>query len=171
MGAGAIGFAFDQRGAVAGSRPLHRLPRHSPDGGDIVAVHLDAGHAVGCAALGDAGVAGRVSERHFGGELVVLADEQHGQLPDAGHVQAFVKRAVVDGAIAEKRHRHARRLHQLEAVARARRLQNAGPHDAAGAHQADLRGKQVHTAAAAARASGFAAKEFGDQLHRRQTLG
>ena len=62
-------------------------------------------------------------------------------------------------------------LQQLEAVARAGRLQDARPDDAAGAHHADFGREQVHAAAAAARAAGRAAEQLGDQLARRHALG
>ena len=75
-----------------------------------------------------------------------------------------MERAVVHRAVAEERHGHAVGLEQLEAVAGARRLQNARADDAAGAHHADLGGEQVHAAAAAARTAGRSAVQLGDQL-------
>src|SRR5262249_37543769 len=90
---------------------------------------------------------------------------------NAGEVEPFVKRAVVHRAVAEKRDGNAAVLEQLEAVARPRRLENARPDDAAGAHQADFWGKQVHAAAAAVRAARLAAVEFRDQVAGVQPLG
>src|SRR6185437_4676294 len=100
-------------------------------------------------ASGDAGIAAGVLERDLGGELIVLADEQHRELPDAGHVQPFMEGAVVDGAVAEERDGHAIRLHEPEAVAGPRSLEDARPDDAAGPHQADLGGEEVHAPPAA----------------------
>src|SRR5207302_1945865 len=50
-------------------------------------------------------------------------------------------------------------------------LENARPDDAARPHHADFGRKQVHAAAAAARAAGLAAVQFGNQLPRRHPLG
>ena len=49
---------------------------------------------------------------------------------------------------------------QLEAVAGARALQDAGTDDAAGAHQADFGGEEVHAAAAPLGAAGRLAEEL-----------
>src|SRR5439155_22841423 len=50
------------------------------------------------------------------------------------------------------------------AVARPRRLEDARPDDAAGAHHAHFRGEQVHAAAAAVRAAGLPAEQLGKKL-------
>jgi len=137
----------------------------------IVAVQRDTRQAVGGAARRDARVAGGVLEGNLGGELVVLADEQHRQPPDARHVEPLVEGAVVDGPVAEERHRHALALEQLEAVTGPRRLQDARANDAARAHHADFRRKQVHAAAPAVRAAGLAAEQLRYQLARGNALG
>ena len=57
MGPGAVGAAFEERGAVAPARPLHRLTGGRMDGDEIVAIQFHAGEAVGggaAANLGDA---------------------------------------------------------------------------------------------------------------------
>jgi hypothetical protein len=108
---------------------------------------------------------------NLGCKLVVLADEQHREPPDACHVQPFVKRAVVHRAIAEERDRHAVGLEQLEAVARARRLKNARTDNTAGAHQTNLGCEQVHAPAAAAGATGLASEKLGDKFNRCQSFG
>ena len=82
-----------------------------------------------------------------------------------------MERAVVHRAIAKERHGNLARLEQLEAVARPGRLQDARPHDAAGAHEPDFRREEMHAAAASPRATGVAAEELGDEFHRRQALG
>ncbi len=158
VGPGPIGLALDQGRPAAAAGAVDGLVRGLRDGQDVVAVDLDAGQAVALGAAGDAGVAAGVLERDLGGELVVLADEQHGQLPDAGHVQPFVEGAVVHGAVAEEGHGHAVGFEELEAVAGAGGLEDARADDPAGAHQADLGGEQVHAAAAAVRAAGGAAE-------------
>ena len=72
------------------------------NGEDVVAVDVDSGHSVAGAPAGHARVAGRVGKGNLGRKLIVLAHEQHRQLPDAGHVEPFVERTVIDGAVAEE---------------------------------------------------------------------
>jgi hypothetical protein len=171
VGAGAVRQAFEQRRPAAGAGAAHRLARRLVDRGDVVAVHPDARQAVGGAARCHAGIAGRVAERHLGGVLVVFTDKKDRQFPDGGQVQPLVKGAVVDRPVAEEGHGHAVGLPQFEAVAGPGRLEDGRPDDAAGPHQADPRGEQVHAAAAAVRAAGLPAVQLGDELPRRHALG
>src|SRR6266508_4354218 len=53
VNAEAIRHALDQRGTVAGARPIDSLARGGVDGENVVAVHLDAWQAVGERLLGD----------------------------------------------------------------------------------------------------------------------
>src|SRR5258706_5078456 len=96
-------------------------------------------------------MAGGVAEGNVGGNVLVLADEEHGQFPDARHVQAFMKRTIVHRAIAKKRHGDPVVLQKLETVSRPRRLENAWPNDAACAHQPDFRCEEVHASSTSAR--------------------
>ena len=82
-----------------------------------------------------------------------------------------MKRAVVHRAVAEERHRNAIGLEQLETVARASGLENAGPHNPACAHQTNLRREQMHAAAATARTAGLASVKFGEELAGVESLG
>ena len=57
MGPGAVGAAFEERGAVSPARPLNRLTGGRMNGDEIVAIQFHAGEAVGggaAANLGDA---------------------------------------------------------------------------------------------------------------------
>ena len=83
----------------------------------------------------------------------------------------FVKGAVVDRAIAEERHADAAGLEQLEAIAGAGRLQDAGTDDAAGPHHADFRREQMHAAAAPVRTAGRTAVQLRDELLGGHSLG
>src|SRR5207302_1318591 len=95
-----------------------------------------------------------IDEGDLGGELVVLADEQDGKLPDRREVESFVEGSVVHGAVAEERDGHAVGALELRAITGPRGLKDARANDAAGAHQAALVGPgQLFLAAA-------------DQLHR-----
>ena len=160
-----------QRGPVAASGAVDRLGGRLVNGQDVVAVDVDSRHSVAGAAAGHAGVAGRVGKGHLGRELVVLAHEQHRQLPDAGQVEPFVEGAVVDGAVAEEGDGHLLGLEHLETVSGPGGLKDARADDAAGTHHAGFRGEQVHAAAASLRTAGRAAEQLGEQLPRRNALG
>ncbi len=167
MSAGAVGPAFDQSRTATASRPRDGFTRHAVDFQNIVPVDGHARDPIGRTARADAGIAAGIGERDFGGELIVLAEEQHRQLPDAGHVERFVERAVVDSAVSKKRRGHHAVPKDLRAVAAAAGLQQARTDDAAGPHHADLGGEEVHAAAASARTTGLASEQFGHQFARR----
>ena len=171
MRPGAVCLALDKRCSLTCPRTRHR-----PSGGgmhrqEVVAIHLFAGKPVIGSAPADIRYAAGVGEGHLRGELVVLADKQHRQLPDGRHVQALMEGPVVDGAIAEERHRHLPVPGKLERVSAAGSLQDAWPHDAAGAHHADLGGEQVHAPPPATRATRGLAEQFSHQIARRHPLG
>ena len=134
-----IGFAFDKSRPASSSRTCDSFARYFVNRQSVVAVEFKAGQTIRRTAIADARIAARISERNFGRELIVLANEQHRQLPDRRHVQPFVERAVVDRSVTEERNRHTPGLHQLRTVSATARLQDARPHDAAGPHHADLR--------------------------------
>jgi hypothetical protein len=171
MRPGAVGLALDEGRAAAAPGALDGLARGLGDGQDVVAVDLDAGQAIRRRAAGDGRVAAGVGERDLGGELVVLADEQDGQLPDRGHVQPLVEGPVVDRAVAEEGDRHPVRAQEPGAVAGAGRLEDGGSDDPARAHQADLGREQVHAPPASSGAALAAAEQLGGQLSRRYALG
>ena len=171
MRPGAVGAALEQRGPIAISGAVDGQAGCLVNGQDVVAVDVDSGHSVAVAPAGHAGVAGRVGKGHLGRELVVLAHEQHRQLPDAGHVEAFVEGAVVDGAVAEEGDGHLIGLEHLETISGPGGLKDARADDPAGAHHAGFGSEQVHAAAAPLRAAGRAAEQLGEQLAGRHALG
>ncbi len=117
------------------------------------------------------GIAAGVMKGHFGCVFVVLANEQHRQLPDTGKIEAFVESTVVDGSVAKERHGHMRLLCQFKGVCAAGCLQNARAHNAAGAHQADFGREQMHAAASSPRTAVHAAEQLGDQFERLDSFG
>ena len=170
MSAGAIGLALDERGTAAGFRSRDGFSGDAINLQHVVAVDRDPRDAIGRAARADIRIAARIRRRHFGGVLVVLADEQNGQLPDAGHVERFVERAVVDRSVAEEGRSHCAVLEDLRAVSAAAGLQHTRADDAARSHHADLGREEMHAAAASARTAGFAAKQLRHQLARRHAF-
>ena len=134
-------------GPVAGA---HRVDdaRHRGRGGDDV-VAVDRG-VVDPVALGAALERRRVLVRRRR-ELrvaVVLAEEDHRQLPHRGQVHRFVERALCHRAVAEERDHHGAVGAQLRGGRRADRDRQARGHDAVGPEDADRRIGDVHRAAA-----------------------
>ena len=88
------------------------------------------------------------------GVPVVLAEEDHRQLPHRGEVHRFVERARGDRAVAEERHRHAAVGSQLRRGGGAHRDRQPGGDDSVRAEDPEVRVGDVHrTAAAAVRAA------------------
>src|SRR4051812_24149201 len=141
MRAGPVSFALDEGRSTTRTRSLDCFGSDLRDGADIIAVDFDSRHSVSRAATRNAGIARRIAERNLGGELIVLANEEDRQFPNASHVQSFMECAVVHSAVAEECHRDAIGLKELETIAGTRGLENAGTYDAAGAHETNLRRK------------------------------
>ncbi len=81
------------------------------------------------------------------GELgipVVLAEEDHRELPDGGEVQGLVEGALRHRAVTEEGHRDAPVAPELRGRGRPRRDRHAGRHDAVGAEDPELRVGDVH---------------------------
>ena len=124
---------------------LHRRGRRH----DVVAVDRDVVDAV---ARGPLLERRRVLGRRRGelGVAVVLAEEDHRQLPHGGEVHRLVERALRRRAVAEERHRDAAVGAELGGRRRADRDRHAGGHDPVGAEDPELGIGDVHRAAAAA---------------------
>jgi len=118
-------------------------------------------HAVCRSEGGDA-----LSSRHRAtvGELrvaVVLADEQHRQIPDSGQVRRLVEGALVDGSLAEKGDRHAVTAEQAAGERRACCKRQARSDDRVRAENALARVGNVHRAALALAEPRRLAEELG----------
>ena len=105
------------------------------------------------------------------GVAVVLAEEDHRQLPDGGEVQRLVEGALRRRAVAEEGHRHAAVGPQLRRRRRPHRDRQARGHDAVGAEDPELRVGDVHGAAAAAVGALVLAHQLGEHPGRVQALG
>lgn len=82
-----------------------------------------------------------------------------------------MKGSIVNGPISEKSYRYRTVLQNLGTVSPTASLQNARPYDATGTHESDLGSKQVHASTTASGTPKLSSEEFGDQRHRRETLG
>src|SRR3972149_1757818 len=107
---------------------LDGVPARRVDGQHVVAVHLDAREAVGKRLLGDGARVGLLLERHGDGPLVVLADEDHGHVPDPGEVTGLVEIALGRRAVAEVDHDYRALAPVLDAIADADRVGQLGRH-------------------------------------------
>ncbi len=93
--------------------------------------------------------------------VVVFEHEDHRQLPDGGHVHAFVPVAGVAAGIAGEGHRHAVLAAHLEGQRRAHGQRDPGADDGQRAQAAGLEGGDVHRAAAALAVAGLLAQDLG----------
>src|SRR6185503_18225815 len=97
----AIGANFEEGRKIILTRPFDRAHSGFTYGEDVHAVNKFRSHFVSAGFLGD------VMQRHRAGEgsahavLVVLADVDAGELPELGHVERFVERALVHSRFAE----------------------------------------------------------------------
>ena len=167
----AVGHRLDQRRPLAGAGAVHRLAQHEIDLDAVVPVHGDAGDLVGGRAVRDLGDGRGVPVG--GGErvLVVLADEDHRQLPHRRQVERFVEDALVGGAVAEEGDRHLVRPLQLGGEAGAGGERHGRAHDAVRAHDVELHVGDVHGAAEALAIAGLAAHQLRHHAVDARTLG
>ena len=101
-----IGAGLDHRRAAARSCPARRGRRNLVDGHHVVAVHQFRRQAVGRRPVrGRVGHRGHRSDRGVLHVQVVLADEEHRELPHRCQVERLVERADVGGSVSEEGHR------------------------------------------------------------------
>ena len=163
-----VGQALDQRRAAVRPRLVERLDRLAVDDVGVVAVDHNLRQAIGRRAVaGRARHRGDVADRRVFHVEVVLADEDHRQLPYHGEVQRLVERADVSGAIAEEADRDVFVASVLRAPGGAAGDRQMRADDGVGAHHAVLLGGEVHRAALAAHQTVVALHQLAeDLLHR-----
>ena len=166
----AVGAGLDEGWAFAAARAVHGGFGVGVDLEDVVAVDGGAGNSVGRTAQFDRP---GVSEVGVGGHavLVVLADEDGGQVHGGGDVDALMEGASGSGAIAEEGDGDFAVLANLGPQRRAGGDRDAGADNAVGAEVAELNVGDVHGAALAAAVAGGAAEEFGHHLVHAGALG
>ncbi len=103
----AICHALDKRGAAARARPGIGGGGGAVDLVGVVAVDDDALEPVGGGAIGG----GMLDRRHFSDRRIfhiqiVLADEDHRQLPHRREIQRLMEGADIGRAVAEEAHCH-----------------------------------------------------------------
>ena len=101
-----IGLGFDQRGTLTAARAFggfFHCPAHCQH---IHAVHHFTGDAIGAGTAGDIRQLGDFLERHRHAIHIVFCNEDYRQIPDACHIERFVKGAFIGCAIAEEAYYH-----------------------------------------------------------------
>ena len=102
---------------------------------------------------------------------VVLADVDHGQLPERRHVHRLVEKALAERAVAEEAHRDLAAAAHLRRERGARRDAGGAADDGVGAEVARLGIGDVHRAALAATVAGLLAEQFREHAVDRGALG
>ena len=152
---------LEQRRPVAGARVRERARDGLLDRGDVVAVDDLAGHPVAGGAVGD--VLDRALRAPVGREreLVVLADEDDGQLPRRREVHPLVHGALAGGAVAEVRDRDLAGAAELRGQRGAAGVRDAGADDPVAAEDVEREVGDVHRAAEALAVAGALAEHLG----------
>ena len=102
VGAEPVGAQLQEVRAAAAADRLRGVPGGLLDREHVHPVHRPGGHAVAGGPHRQVGLRLRPVERRAHGVQVVLAAEQHRQLPQRGQVQALVELALGDRAVAEE---------------------------------------------------------------------
>ena len=157
----AIGHGLDEGRPLAAPRLIHGLGGRGEQRRHVVPVHAHPAHPVGGRALGDGAGLGVDGLRRELGVAVVLADEDHRQVPHARQVQRLVHRPRVGGAVAEEGRRHLARAADPRGQRRAHRDGQARADHAVGAEDPVLHVAEVHGAALAPAVARGAAEQLG----------
>ena len=171
VSAPAIGHRLDEGGAFAGAGAFDRLAHRLVDLHHVVAVDGAAGDPVRHRALRHLVHRGRVAEGRRERVLVVLADEDEGQLPHRGEVERFVEDALVRGAVAEEGDRDPARAVETGGETRPGREGHRGPDDAVRAEDVEPEIRDVHRAPEPLAVAGLAAHELGHHEVEPRPLG
>ena len=169
MTAVTIRLRLDERRAAARARAIDDPHRGRVDRVGVVPVDDDRLQAVRGRAIGGRMLHRRhLADRRVLHVEVVLADEDHGQLPHDGQVERLVERADVRGAVAEEADDDLSRLTLLRRPRGAGRDRHVRAHDRVRAHRAVLDAREVHRPALAAADPGRASQQLRHQrAHRR----
>ena len=130
MAADAVGLRFDQRRSFTAPGSFDGIERSLRDLPEIVAVDDHARHGIGARPICHVRHRGRALGRGRHAVAVVLAHEDHRQLPHRGHVERLVKGALVVGAVAKERDHHIVGFAPLGRQRRADRDRDAAADDA-----------------------------------------
>src|SRR5271170_2595116 len=156
----AVGFAFEERGTLAGARACDRLAGEAENFHHIVTVDDETGDVVALRALRDIADRGHRLHRREFAVTVVLAYEDHRQFPHRGEVERFVEGAFIGCAVAEEARSHVVLAGNHRGERRAGRNRQAAADDAVGAENAERVVDDMHRAALAFAVAGAFAVEL-----------
>ena len=162
---------MQEAGTTTGPDGLHEVADRLVDRQHVVAIDPDRRDAQALGPRRRAGAGGDGGGAGGRGEGVVLADEEHRQVEDAGPVQALEEGAAVDRTVAEDAGDDAPIPEQLHCVGGAGRDLDVGADHAVGAEHPDPEVGDVHRAALAAAAPAGAAEQLTHHRLRVRTLG
>jgi hypothetical protein len=157
----AVGLELEQDGALSGAAALGGFGGRGVDGLHVVAVDRVRLDAVGRGPVGDPRDPGHPAAVGALRVDVVLAGEDHRQVPDGAEVERLVERALVDGALAEEGDGDAVLLQVLARQAGTGGQRHARADDRVGAEDALAGVRDVHRAALAAAQPGGLGEELG----------
>ena len=149
VGVEAIGLGLDQGRAAAGPGAVNCLLGRRVHGEAVLTVHNDARQAKALGPGGHVRYGERGLDRGGQGPLVVLADEDDGQLGDGGDVERLQHDALASGAVAEEADADAVLALQSRRQGRAGGDRRIGPDYGIGAQHPEGQAGHVHGAALA----------------------
>jgi hypothetical protein len=114
---------------------------------------------------------GDVADRRIFHVEIVLADEDHRQLPHHGEIQRFVEGADIGGAVAEEADRNVLLSLVLRAPSRPAGDRQMRADNGVGAHHAVIHRRQMHRAALAAHQPIVALHQLAKHLFDRHAAG
>ena len=163
MGAEAVGAQLEKEGSAAFAHGRRRAPAGVLDRAHVHAVDGPGRHLVARRLQAQVGLRLGARQRRAHRVQVVLAAEQHGQLPECRQVHALVELAFGDGAFAEEACRHAPASLELVRERETHGEREAAAHDRVAPEEAAAGVEDVHRAAAAAAAALELAVHLGEE--------
>lgn len=161
----AVGVGFDEKRAFAGAQAGDEVSCGRGHRENIVAVDRRALESVAMRSLdhGHSMLGSRFGELCV---MVVLAEEQNRQAPEAGEVHRLVECARRDRAVAEERHHHVVTAAQPHRLRDAGRDRQARPDDAVRAEDSAADIRDMHRAAEPATGAGGPTHQLREHPHR-----
>src|SRR5438309_2322744 len=154
MAAVSVGLHFNERRPAAAARTLDCSDRVRVDGLDVLSIDDEGRDLVGFRSLGEVVDRRRVAQWRVLGVEVVRDDQHERRVPDRRHVERFVERPDVGGAVAKEGERDARFGSHLEGHRRAECDRYARTDDGVRTDVALAEVDEVHRPADAFRAPG-----------------
>src|SRR5580704_18037662 len=167
----AIGAGLHQGGRLVAAGALHRPTHRVAHRQDVHAVHRLAVDPVGLGEAPDLGLGERAVDRGAHRVAVVLANEDHRQLPERGQVQGLVELAFGHRAVTEVAQHDLVAPLVLDREAGAGGERQVRAHDAVAAQEVDALVEEVHRAALALTQPAHAAEQLGHDPARIRPLG